>query len=271
MFIYTCLQAPTHAYTYILYTFCEDWFLCILFVLAQWFNGCCCFKILSILFQKIYMEVGTPVSNKYYLGGPSGEMYGLDQTLSRFSPEAIAALRCDTDIPGLYLTGDRLLYLLVYSWICVLRNHHWNVSSYHMQRSDRKLGGAWFGEYVSRHADVHMYRDTSAHMHAQTQASTHTVLALFTFSPIGLWSSNGMTQWASMCVCVCACACMCTRVCVCVCVWMERTFMHAQWWPIHITVHSVLCPCIYTCRHSHTIWGWRTNRAKSGYLPLLYY
>ena len=52
------------------------------------------------------MEVGTPLSNKYYLGGLSGEMYGLDQTLSRFSPEAITALRCDTDIPGLYLTGD---------------------------------------------------------------------------------------------------------------------------------------------------------------------
>ena len=56
--------------------------------------------------QRDYMEVGTPVSNKYYLGAPSGEMYGLDQGLNRFSPEAIAALRPDTDVPGLYLTGD---------------------------------------------------------------------------------------------------------------------------------------------------------------------
>ena len=51
------------------------------------------------------MEVGTPVSNKYYLGAPSGEMYGLDQGKNRFSPEVIATLRPDTDIPGLYLTG----------------------------------------------------------------------------------------------------------------------------------------------------------------------
>ena len=56
--------------------------------------------------QRDYMEVGTPVSNKYYLGAPSGEMYGLDQGLNRFSPEAIAALRPDADVPGLYLTGD---------------------------------------------------------------------------------------------------------------------------------------------------------------------
>ena len=139
--------------------------------------------ICSILLQKIYMEVGTPVSNKYYLGGPSGEMYGLNQTLSRFSPEAITALRCDTDIPGLYLTGDCHLCLLVYSWICVLRNH-WNVSSYHMHRSDHSLGWAWFGKYVSRHADVHTYRYIHTCMHARAPPHTHTHTPTYTHTHI---------------------------------------------------------------------------------------
>lgn len=57
--------------------------------------------------QKEYMDVGTPLTNKYYLGAPMGEMYGLDQGKSRFTPETIATLRADTDIPGLYLTGKR--------------------------------------------------------------------------------------------------------------------------------------------------------------------
>lgn len=51
------------------------------------------------------MEVGTPVTNKYYLAASSGEMYGLDHGKNRFSPETFAALRSDTGIPGLFLTG----------------------------------------------------------------------------------------------------------------------------------------------------------------------
>ncbi|KAH9515074.1 hypothetical protein Btru_019113 [Bulinus truncatus] len=56
--------------------------------------------------KKVYMEVGTPVSNQYYLACPEGEMYGLHQGKERFSAEVASILRNDTDIPGLYLTGQ---------------------------------------------------------------------------------------------------------------------------------------------------------------------
>ncbi|KAK6968364.1 all-trans-retinol 13 14-reductase isoform X4 [Biomphalaria glabrata] len=59
--------------------------------------------------KKVYMEVGTPVSNRYYLACPQGEMYGLDQGKQRFSADAAWRLRVDTDIPGLYLTGQDTL------------------------------------------------------------------------------------------------------------------------------------------------------------------
>ncbi|CAC5387415.1 unnamed protein product [Mytilus coruscus] len=54
----------------------------------------------------VYTDVGSPVSNKYYLGFDKGEMYGLDHTLQRFSPEVSLELRAQTDIPGLFLTGQ---------------------------------------------------------------------------------------------------------------------------------------------------------------------
>lgn len=57
-------------------------------------------------FQDVYFDVGTPLSNKYYLGFEHGEMYGLDHTQQRFLPEAAINLRPKTDIPGLYLTGQ---------------------------------------------------------------------------------------------------------------------------------------------------------------------
>nr|KAG5704661.1 hypothetical protein BaRGS_025303 [Batillaria attramentaria] len=69
----------------------------------------CCQLFPQLEGKKDYMEVGTPVSNKYYLGAPMGEMYGLDQGMARFDPEVIAKLRPDTDIPGLYLTGQDVL------------------------------------------------------------------------------------------------------------------------------------------------------------------
>ncbi|BFZ05381.1 hypothetical protein BsWGS_08420 [Bradybaena similaris] len=56
--------------------------------------------------KKVYMEVGTPVTNQHYLGCPNGEMCGLDQHKGRFSPEVVSKLRTDTDINGLYLTGQ---------------------------------------------------------------------------------------------------------------------------------------------------------------------
>jgi len=53
-----------------------------------------------------YFTVGSPVSNKYYLGSAKGEIYGLDHSKERFaSPEIVMNLRPDTDIPGLAITG----------------------------------------------------------------------------------------------------------------------------------------------------------------------
>ena len=48
----------------------------------------------------------TPATNKYYLGQPHGEIYGLDHSYERFQPELLAKLRPDTDIAGLYLSGQ---------------------------------------------------------------------------------------------------------------------------------------------------------------------
>ena len=51
------------------------------------------------------MDVGTPLSNKFYLGQPEGEIYGLDHRLNRNHPEISMHLRPESGIPGLYLTG----------------------------------------------------------------------------------------------------------------------------------------------------------------------
>ena len=56
--------------------------------------------------QVEYLDVGSPVTNKYYLNAPKGEIYGLDHTAKRFgSPDIMMTLRPETDIPGLLLTG----------------------------------------------------------------------------------------------------------------------------------------------------------------------
>lgn len=56
------------------------------------------------------MDVGTPLSNMYYLGTPQGEVYGIDHDVSRFSLEAISELRPDVGIPGLYMTGQDVFF-----------------------------------------------------------------------------------------------------------------------------------------------------------------
>ncbi|CAH1238000.1 RETSAT [Branchiostoma lanceolatum] len=56
-----------------------------------------------------YMDVGTPLSNNYYLGSTRGEIYGLDHHRDRFSQELVTNLRPDTAIPGLYLTGQDIV------------------------------------------------------------------------------------------------------------------------------------------------------------------
>ena len=53
-----------------------------------------------------YIDVGTPLSNKYYLGQPLGEMYGLDHNMTRFEPQVSMELRPASGIPGLYMTGE---------------------------------------------------------------------------------------------------------------------------------------------------------------------
>jgi len=63
------------------------------------------------LFPKIkdhidYVDVGSPLTNKYYIAQPHGEIYGLDHTRSRLGALNCALLRPETDIPGLYLTGQ---------------------------------------------------------------------------------------------------------------------------------------------------------------------
>lgn len=62
------------------------------------------------------MELGTPLTNKYYLGSPRGEIYGLDHDLERMcNPDIMMHLRPDCEIPGLLLTGD----LLIFCPVCV--------------------------------------------------------------------------------------------------------------------------------------------------------
>jgi len=53
-----------------------------------------------------YMEVGTPLSNQFYIAAPKGEIYGCDHNRERFKATTLSALRADTPIPGLYLTGQ---------------------------------------------------------------------------------------------------------------------------------------------------------------------
>ncbi len=57
-----------------------------------------------------YFEIGTPVTNSYYLNADKGEMYGLDHNKDRFTAEASIELRPEvSDVKGLYLTGQDVL------------------------------------------------------------------------------------------------------------------------------------------------------------------
>lgn len=56
--------------------------------------------------RKEYFEVGTPLSNIYYLGTTQGEVYGVDHNTVRFSTQSMADLRPEIGIPGLFLTGQ---------------------------------------------------------------------------------------------------------------------------------------------------------------------
>ena len=53
-----------------------------------------------------YFDVGTPVTNRYYLRAAGGEMYGCDHDMKRFTPHATVDLRPETNITNLYITGQ---------------------------------------------------------------------------------------------------------------------------------------------------------------------
>merc|ERR1719513_40428 len=38
-------------------------------------------------------EIASPVTNKYYIAQPHGEIYGLDHSMQRFDPMMVAKLR----------------------------------------------------------------------------------------------------------------------------------------------------------------------------------
>ena len=52
-----------------------------------------------------YVDLGTPLSNDFYLGSTRGEVYGLDHSVSRFQDFGWL-LRPSQPIKGLYLTGQ---------------------------------------------------------------------------------------------------------------------------------------------------------------------
>ncbi|NXS55151.1 RETST reductase, partial [Brachypteracias leptosomus] len=67
------------------------------------------FKLYPRIEDRIeYISGGTPLTNQHYLASPRGEFYGIDHNISRLQAEAIAAVRAQTPIPNLYLTGQDL-------------------------------------------------------------------------------------------------------------------------------------------------------------------
>ena len=53
-----------------------------------------------------YFDIGSPITNKYYLQASGGEMYGIDHNITRFSPKASVTIRPETGIKNLYLAGQ---------------------------------------------------------------------------------------------------------------------------------------------------------------------
>ena len=52
------------------------------------------------------IEIGTPITTKFFLNAPDGESYGLELTPKRFSREVMENLHAKTKVQGLFLTGE---------------------------------------------------------------------------------------------------------------------------------------------------------------------
>ena len=56
-----------------------------------------------------YFDIGTPLTNQYYIAASRGELYGADHNVERFSPQSVLNLRAETSVKGLFLTGQDIL------------------------------------------------------------------------------------------------------------------------------------------------------------------
>lgn len=68
------------------------------------------------------IEIGTPVTTKFYLYAPDGESYGLELSPKRFSKDVMKKLEAKTNVDGLFLTGEAAFFgglggAMVSGWI----------------------------------------------------------------------------------------------------------------------------------------------------------
>lgn len=69
----------------------------------------CLYEELPQLRGKVsYSDLGTSLSNNYYLGTQHGEVYGLEHTMKRFSADCFSLTSPYSPISGLYLSGAEL-------------------------------------------------------------------------------------------------------------------------------------------------------------------